>query len=168
MFRILAISAWLWAYAMSRTCIWPNRLEGLLWVPSKSPDSWYNLTDLKGRIHQQYIVYVFLCTNVTTLIAFSFIHKHELFFPILIAYHLLLNLWWPSFFELKYSWCTSSILSVLVLCCAIGLCFDQPVFIILIPIPMWTTWISLYAYTQVVTPTTTMPYQRRESRPIEV
>ena len=54
MFRILTISAWLWAYAMSRTFIWPNRLEGLLWIPSKSPDSWYNLTDLKGRIHQQY------------------------------------------------------------------------------------------------------------------
>ena len=168
MFRILAISSWLWAYTMSRTFIWPNRLEGLLWVPSKSPDSWYNLTDLKGRIHQQYISYVFLCSNVTTLIAFLLIHKNKFFFTILVIYHLVLNIWWPSFFELKCSWGQCCILSVGALFCAFISCLDQPLFAILIPIPMWTTWISLYTFANGVTPTTTMPYQRRESRPIDV
>ena len=168
MFRILTISAWLWAYVMARTFIWPNRLEGLLWIPSKSPDSWYNLTDLKGRIHQRYIVYVFLFTNITTLIALLFIHKHKFFFTLLVAYHLLINIWWPSFFELKCSWGQCCIISICTLFFALILCLEQLLFIILIPIPLWITWISLYTFMNVEIPTTTMTYRRRESRTIEV
>ena len=69
--RILfVISASLWAFLVGRCIAFGPRLEIFTWVPTFDSDSWYNLSDIPGKIPPKYIKFISLVltiASVTTL-----------------------------------------------------------------------------------------------------
>jgi hypothetical protein len=161
-------SAWLWGYCLARTIIWPQRLEGLTWLPPHNPNAWYSLTDIKGRINQKYLGTLCIATNISTLIVYMSIPKNA---PLVLAttlHHALVNLWWPAFFELKYSWTLCSVFIAVAVACTIPIVVSNVLYAAVLPVPLWALWITLYATIQVKKPTTVLEYHRRESRTLDV
>lgn len=170
MLKLILLSAWLWGYIIGKFIIWPRRLQGFLWYPYLYASNWYRITDMKGKCLYMYLTRLYVFENTTCLFSFVFLPSNTI--PVfLFVSHAMNNLWWPTFIEIKYSFLTCFLLSIIQLISCIIHCFqfkDYIVYvffnILILCTYIWHTWISGYAYFVIKTPTTFIEYQERKSR----
>jgi len=172
------ISAWIWGFIFSRFLIWSRRMEGIRWMPVPDASSWYCLTDLKFKIHRKRLTYVCVLNALASLMTLLFIPQDELVIVLVMASHVASTLWWPAFFELKWSWLSCFLLSlwlfVSTFICIEILFRTSPESISIFFLPMligiygWMLCISSYAYFVAKVPVTSLEYNRRTSRSLEV
>ncbi len=168
MFRFLMIMLWAWGYIFSRFIIWPRRKEGLTWLPTLNASSWYRITDMKYKIPHKYLPAACIFTFAAAGVTFLSITHNDFEVIAMLYIHIVNSIWWPAFFELKIIWKKCLLLIGSSYICALVLCHIDFSILPTIIIQTWMFTITAHAYFVVKTPTTSLEYETRESRILEV
>jgi len=162
------IMLWVWGYIFSRFIIWPRRIEGLIWLPSLNAGSWYRITVMKYKIPHEYLPAVCILSTAATLFTFLSITHNDLEVIAISYIHTANSLWWPAFFELKLTWRTCLLIIGSAYTTALVLCSIDFTILPTIVMQTWMFIITTRAYFVVKTPTTSLEYETRESRILDV
>lgn len=171
MFNLISFA---WGYIISKFIIWPRRLEGMIWIPILSATNWYRITDMIGKCPYYLLPFMYVYENTITLFIFTFMPKDTVLFTSITIAHIINNIWWPGFIEIKYSFFTCFLLSIVNITLYIFLCmwivfkYRYPIifmFIVLLKLTTcWHCWISYYTCFVVKEPITFIAYQERQAR----
>ena len=172
MFTLIILLSWLWCHVVARFIIWPSRLEGTKWLPTPNASSWYRITDLPYKLNYKYLPYAFAWTYVFNLGVFiSLPYKIDMILLTNLS-HICTCIWWPAYMELKMSFLTCGMISILaILTNILNIIISNDISVILLCIvciftQMWFSWMSFYMYFFKSTLVTTIEYKRRTTREV--
>lgn len=174
MFNLIITLSWLWGHILAKFIIWPRRLQGILWLPILNASNWYRMTEIKGKILYIYLPHLYVYENTICLFSFIFLPIDNFIMATILFSHVINNIWWPAFIEIKYSFQTCFILSIVnIISCMSTILwtiylYGYPIFIIFciafLLASLWHLWISSYTLFVVKKPTTFIEYQERQAR----